>query len=238
MNTVSDVMDFAAHLDCQDGFGDQLTSSAADNSATQNAVGFGVHQPFGQAIGDTEGLCTAACGPRVDLDINFDPFAFRLFLGDSCPRDFRICEYNSGDRGFVECHIFSSHNFGSNSSFVSCLVGKHGIACDIADSEDIWIRCSLLFIADHESAFVDNYLGIFESDSTCHGTATNADQNPIVLLVAEFVRSFECHFNFVIDLGQGTDFGVQEYTALAEFINLLGEWFDEVAISTRQESIH
>ena len=96
----------------------------------------------------------------------------------------------------------------------------------------MWVRGPLLLVADDEATVVDYNLGVLKSNTACDGTATNADQYSIILLVAKSVRSLKGDLDLIFHLGQRPNLGVKEYTSFAEFIDLFCQGFDKVPVGT------
>ena len=88
MNRVGNVVDLAAHFDCQHRFGDQLAGARADDTTADNSVRLRINEPLGQTIGGADRLGPPAGRPWIDFDVDLAARLFRFIFGQSRPCDF------------------------------------------------------------------------------------------------------------------------------------------------------
>jgi hypothetical protein len=156
-----DIVNFASHFDRQYRFSDQLTCTAADDTASEYSICFGIDKPLRQTVGDTQSLSPTTRGPGIDFDVDSPSISFGFILCQSSPSNLWIGENDGRDRRFVEGRRFTGKDFRRNSPFVRRFVREHGIARDVADRQNVWISGSLLAITINKATFVDFNFGIF-----------------------------------------------------------------------------
>ena len=124
---------------------------AADDAATQHAVGRRIEDPLGEPVGAADGDRPAARLPRIlgDGDLAAGPLGF---VGrEAGPGDLRIGEHDGRNRLRLERGRLAGEHFGRHLAFVRRLVGEHRLARHVADRQDVRIGRLLPLVDDDEA---------------------------------------------------------------------------------------
>ena len=133
MDRLGEIPNFTAHFESQDSFRNQLAGAGPYDPAAQHAVGLGIDEPFGQAVGSTQRLSTAAGRPWIHGDFILAAGCFGVFFGESSPGDFRIRKYHRRDSGRMEFSSSAEYRLDRDFRLVGRLVGQHWLTDDVAD---------------------------------------------------------------------------------------------------------
>src|SRR6185436_8397405 len=114
----------------------------------------------------------------------------------------------------VEGGWLAEDNFDRDAGFVRSLVSEHRLAGEVADDQEIRVSSLHRLVADDEALGVDLDLRVFQAEPLAVRTAADRDEDPVVLLGAEFAGAFESDFDFVAAEAERADFGVSEDAVL------------------------
>src|SRR5688500_10041185 len=112
------VVHFAAHLDRERDFGDQVARVHADDATADDAVRGFVEDELGETFGAPDADRTTRCGPRELADADFQALRLRFGFGDADPRDFRIGVGHRRNHARNPFLLLARRHFGRELAFV------------------------------------------------------------------------------------------------------------------------